>query len=109
MLMEDNETESQENIHEKPAVGATRRDRVWEALVAARVGPNRAVTLMESQGVTVTVAEAERQLDAARSRNDLRLVAAGDLTPPETPEDRADYALRSAWRVRIRANRNRRK
>lgn len=53
---------------------------VWEVLARIGAEPARAVTYMARyQGLAVTETEAARQLAAAESRNDLRLVTAREI------------------------------
>lgn len=47
---------------------------IWEVLARTHASPARAVCLLSRQGVTITQAEAARQLAAAPERNTLRLV-----------------------------------
>ena len=74
-------------------MGEALKLKVWEALAATGCTPTRAVMLMESQNVIVTVAEAEEHLAEARRRNTLRLVKAGEL-PERNP---VAHRLRSNW------------
>lgn len=50
---------------------------IWEVLARTRTSPQRAVSLLARQGVTVTATEAAWQLAAAPDRNTLRLVSHG--------------------------------
>ena len=51
---------------------------LWEICARLEMTAERAATLMESQGVEATEAEAEFQMRLARERNTLRLVTDRD-------------------------------
>ncbi len=78
--------------------------KIWEALAKTGTTPTHAAALMKTRGITVTAAEAERQLDAAWDRNTLRLVPARDLGGPSPAPAPPASALRSTCGRRIRSS-----
>lgn len=80
------------------------RMKIWEALAKTNTTPTHAAALMKTQDVIVSVAEAERQLDAAWDRNTLRLVPARDLDGPGPAPAPPASALRSTCGRRIRSS-----